>query len=109
MTQKIMNKSRMIFVAVCTIATLTVYSLYAYVLVPVVLPMKERVKPPSIKIGEEFQDREFLKILFDDEGSWVFEKTQMVTFSDGAGSILFKEEDWNQSETSGGTQLRVSP
>ena len=106
------NKSRLIFVTACTIVTFTIFSLYAFVLVPVVLPEKERVKLPPIGLmGESFQGREMLKILFLQEDYWVFEKTQMVEFSDGAGVVLFKEldENLNGSEIMGVNQIRVSP
>ena len=100
----VMNKSRMIFVAACFVATLTLYSLYAHVLVPVVLPAKERTKLPIPEIGEQFEDRELLKILFPDEDTWVFDAPNMISFSDRAGMILFKNHDFLEDG-----QIRVSP
>ncbi len=99
-----MNKSRMIFVTGCSGAVLAVYLLYAMILVPTVLPARERVKPPISPDGEVFKDRELLKILFENEDSWVFEKTNAMSFSEDAGLILFKE-----FELLDDSQLRVSP
>jgi len=85
-----MNKSRMIFVATSIVATLTFFSLYAYVLVPVVLPKKEHtiITPPPDN-GQQ-QNRELLGILFPPD-SWVFGKIDMISFSDEAGCILSKD------------------
>jgi len=98
-----MNKSRMIFVAACILATLTLFSLYAFVVVPVVLPVKERTILPQPPDKGQPQNRELLEILFPPD-SWVFEKTDMISFSDDAGYILYKDSDFLDNY-----QVRVSP
>ena len=100
----------MIFVTAVTAGIVTFFSLYAYVLVPVVLPAKERPKLNPTDEFDTFQDHELLKILFPYEDSWVYGKTQKVSFSNGTGVILFKESEiLKESENLDYSQLRVSP
>ena len=98
-----MNKSRMIFVATCIVATMTFFTLYAFVLVPVVFPVKERI--PTIFISNAPpENRELLEILKFPSDSWVFEQPDMFSFSDGAGSVLCKDYEFLENN-----QVKVSP
>ena len=98
-----MIKSRMIFVATCTVAVLTIFSLYSFVVVPMILPAKERSELIFDPI-EENQDSALWEILNFPEDSWIFDKPGMISFSDGAGSIF-----WKDSEFHGNNQVQVSP
>ena len=94
----------MFFVAICSAVTLSVYFIYAVVLVPAVLPARETggiIDPPTAPL----KDRELLEILFPPE-SWIFdEKTNMLSFSEKAGMVFFQNPEYLE----GGNQIRVSP
>ena len=84
-----MNKSRMFFVAICFGVTLSIYFLYAAVLVPSILPAREKAAVIDIPTAPP-KDRELLEILFPSD-SWVFdEKTNMLSFSEKAGMVFFQ-------------------
>lgn len=98
-----MNKSRLIFVAMCSAVTLFTYAVYAFVLVPNVLPAREKVAVIDVPM-ETLQNRELLEILFPPD-SWIFTgKTNVISFSDGAGMVLFREFEYLE-----GNQLQVTP
>ena len=98
-----MNKSRMFFVAICSTVTLSVYILYAVVLVPAILPARERVAIIDPTVAPP-KDRELLEILFTPE-SWIFdEKTNMLSFSEKAGMVFFQNPQVLEN-----SQVQVSP
>ena len=97
-----MNKQRFYFTFGSLGATVVIYILYAHVLVPVLLPAKER--PDSISEAREpVQNQELLEMLFPKD-SWVFEGTDSLSMSEGAGMVLFKK-----FETLENNQWQVSP